>query len=127
MKMSTDVNLYQDQLYDFKGLWDVPSICGLKIERKENKIIIIVTDLFEENPGTSITEWNTKLAKELCDKFEINYESLVFIEHTPNKETKLSFNRESFFQVKFDIINDKFDNPQWIEMTKEEVDKLITE
>ena len=125
--MKKDGGNYQDQIYHFNGLWDVASFCGLKIIKKEDKTIIIATDLFDENPGTSITEWNTKLAKELCDKYEIEYNQLVYIEHTPYKKTKLSFNQESFYKVNFEILNDKFDNPQWEQMSKEEVDNLITE
>ncbi len=125
--MKPKVDNYQDQIYHFKGLWDVPSICGLKIVKKTNQTIVIATDLFEENPGTSITEWNTKLAKQICDKYEVNYNQLIYIEHTPDKKTKLSFNHESFFRVRFDITEGKFDNPQWQELTKEEVNKLITE
>lgn len=121
------MNNYQDQIYHFNGLWDVPSICGLKIIKKKDNTIIIATDLFDKNPGTSITEWNIKLAKELCDKYEIDHNRLIYIERTPDKKTKLSFNQESFFKVDFDIEDDKFDNPQWEQMSKEEVDNLITE
>ncbi|MCK5028748.1 MAG: hypothetical protein KAR57_03885 [Bacteroidales bacterium] len=125
--MESKISKYQDQIYNFNGLWDVPSICGLKIVKKQDETIVIATDLFDENPGTSITEWNTKLAKELCDKYEIDYKRLIYIEHTPNKKTKLSFNQESFYIVEFDIDNDKFENPKWKEISKEEVNKLITE
>lgn len=125
--METIINKYQDQVYHFKGLWDIPSICGLKIVNKKENTIVIATDLFEENPGTSITEWNTQLAKELCDKFEIDYRKLIYIEHTPDKKTKLSFNLESFYKVNFQVIDDKFENPKWEEMSKEEVNNLITE
>ena len=125
--MEINVSNYQDQIYHFKGSWDLPSICGLKIIKRPMNTVVIATDLFDENPGTSITEWNTKLVKELCDKFDINYNELIYIEHTPNKKTKLSFNQESFFLVKFDIVDDKFDNPKWEEMSKDQVDKLITE
>lgn len=125
--METKTSKYQDQLYHFKGLWDLPSICGLKIVKKADKAIVIATDLFDDNPGTSITEWNTKLAKELCDTNDISYKNLIYIEHTPNKDTKLSFNRETFYKVNFDISDNGFDNPQWEELTKSEVDKLLTE
>ena len=43
------------------------------------------------------------------------------------KKTKLSFNQESFYKVNFDIVDDKFENLQWEEILKEEVNKLITE
>ena len=118
---------YQDQVYNYKGLWDIPSMCGLKIVKKSNKTIVIATELYENNPGTSVADWNTKLAKELCTKYEIDPKSIVFIEHTPDKETKLKFNLESFFQVKFDFENDQFVNPNWKQITKEEVDKLIND
>ncbi len=123
----TKVDNYQDQVYNFNGLWDVPSICGLKIVKKDKEVIVIATDLYDENPGTSITEWTTKLAKELCDKYEIDYKQLIYIEHTPYKKTKLSFNQETFFKVNFEIIDDKFENPKWQELTKEEIDILLTE
>ncbi|MBI9053419.1 MAG: hypothetical protein JEY96_06345 [Bacteroidales bacterium] len=125
--MEATVSNYQDQVYSYNGLWDLPSICGLKIVKKENNTIVIATDLFDENPGTSITEWNTKLAKDICDKNEINYNKLIYIEHTPDKKTKLSFNQESFFKVDFEISDEKFDNPKWQELTKDEVNILLTE
>lgn len=126
--MESKVNLYQDQIYNYKGLWDLPSICGLKIVKKEKQTtVVIATDLFDVNPGTSVTEWNTKLAKEICDKYDISYSELIYIEHTPNKKTKLSFNQESFFKVNFEITEEKFDNPKWKELSKEEVDELIKE
>ena len=125
--METKTSIYQDQVYHFKGFWDLPSICGLKVVKRKEKTIIIATDLFEDNPGTSITEWNSKLAKELCDKFEIDYNKLIYIEHTPDKKTKLSFNQETFYKVNFQIENDIFDNPSWEKLTKEEVNNLITE
>ena len=120
-------NKYQDKVYNFKGLWDLPSICGLKILKKGDKSIIIATDLYDQNPGTSITEWNTKLAMEICEKFDLNPENIVFIEHTPDKDTKLEFNRETFFQVSFTLENGKFVDPDWNQLTKEEVDKLVNE
>ncbi len=120
-------NKYQDQVYNFKGLWDLPSICGLKIVKKPAKTIVIATDLYDQNPGTSITEWNTKLAMELCNNFKLNPKEIIFIEHTPHKDTKLEFNRETFFQVNFTLDNDKFINPDWNQLTKEEVDNLISE
>lgn len=120
-------NIYQDTIYHYKGLWDLPSICGLKILKKENKSIVIVTDLFDDNPGTSITEWNTKLAKEICDNNNIECDELIYIEHTPDKKTKLSFNQESFYQVSFEMSAGKFENPKWKELSKEEVNNLITE
>ncbi|MFP4023356.1 MAG: hypothetical protein ACLFVR_02430 [Thiohalospira sp.] len=125
--MDFEKEQFIDREYHFKGMWDVPSICGLKIVRKPKKTIVIVTDLYEKNPGTSVTEWNTKLAAEICKEFEINPKELIFIERTPDKKTKLSFNKESFFKVVFEQNGNNFENPDWQELTKNEVNKLITE
>lgn len=125
--MENKTSIYQDQVYNYKGLWDLPSICGLKIVKKENETIVIVTDLFQENPGTPITEWSTKLAKEICEENDIEYSKLVYIEHTPDKDTKLTFNHQSFFKVNFDISEGIFENPKWKELNVEEVNKLLNE
>ena len=41
--------------YDFKGLWDMPSRCGLKIIKASLHTVIIVSELYKENPGTTIS------------------------------------------------------------------------
>ena len=125
--MDSEKGQFVESEYNFKGMWDVPSVCGLKIVRKPEKTIVIVTDLYEKNPGTPITEWNTKLAGQICKEFEIKPEELIFIERTPDKKTKLSFNKETFFKVIFEQDGYGFNNPDWQEMTKDEVFKLIND
>ena len=63
---------YVDQQYHFKGKWDVPSLCGLKIVRKPEKTIIIATNLYKLNPGTSISRWTAPLANSICNDFNID-------------------------------------------------------
>jgi hypothetical protein len=75
---------YVDQIYHFKGAWDVPSFCGLKIIQKIEKTIIIATDLYDHNPGSSVTSRAKELATELIHKFKIDTHKLVFIEHLPD-------------------------------------------
>ncbi|MEE4198179.1 MAG: hypothetical protein V2I54_11080 [Bacteroidales bacterium] len=125
--MNSTKSSFVEQEYHFKGMWDVPSVCGLKIVRKAHKTIVIVTDLYEENPGTPVTEWNAKLASQICTEFEIKPEELVFIERTPDKQTKLSFNKETFFRVLFEQHGYEFNEPDWQELSKDEVNKLINE
>jgi len=47
---------YYDEIFDFSGQWGMPSKCGLKILKKRNKNIVIVTEMYQENPGTSVTQ-----------------------------------------------------------------------
>ncbi|MGM0503167.1 MAG: hypothetical protein ACQESQ_01020 [Bacteroidota bacterium] len=125
--MDSEKGQFVEREYNFKGMWDVPSVCGLKIVRKPEKTIVIVTDLYEKNPGTPITEWNTKLAGQICKEFEIKPEELIFIERTPDKQTKLSFNKETFFKVIFEQNGSEFNNPDWQELSKDEVFKLTND
>ena len=38
-----------DQTFDFKGSFDMPSRCGLKISQKGEQTVVIVTELYKEN------------------------------------------------------------------------------
>ena len=51
---------YYDEIFEFNGLWDVVSKCGLKIIDKGGKKTVIVTELYQDNPGTSVR--NTSFA-----------------------------------------------------------------
>ncbi len=116
---------YVDDIYDYKGLWDAPSKCGLKIIRKSDEVIVIATDLYDKNPGTSVTDCCAMFATKLCEEKNINHKDLVFIEHTPDLKSKLSFNNETFYRVEFDWSDDKFCNPKWQSVSKKEINDFI--
>ena len=92
---------YYDEVFHFAGQWDQPSACGLKILNKNNKIIIIVTELYQDNPGTSITSAGINLAKQICKKKDLDLSEIVYLECTPNTDSVLSFYEENYFEVKF--------------------------
>jgi len=116
---------YIDFIHNYLGLWESPSRCGLKIIEKADQTIVIATELYDNNPGTSVTDCNAQLATELCLEKNIDPKKLVFIEHTPDRGSKLAFYDETFFIVHFDWDGTKFGNPQWEEKTKAEIDFLI--
>ena len=122
--MKTDLS-YIDREYHFKGQWEVDSVCGLKIVEKTGKHIVIATEFYDRNPGTSITNFCAQLAMNICGKFEIDLQHLVFIEHSPDRDSKLEFYSATFDLVHFDWDGRKLSNPQWERITKEEVDELI--
>lgn len=117
---------YMDQEYHFNGKWDVPSICGLKVVYKPDKVFIVATNLYENNPGTSISRWSAQLATDICKDFKINPKQLVFIEHNPDRQSKLDFYEETFDVVEFDCIDDQFMNPRWRRISKKEVDNMLS-
>jgi len=75
---------YFTEVYDFKGQWDAPSRCGLKIVENNGQTIIIATELYAENPGTSVTNFCAPLATQICSEFAIDHDKVIFIVHTPD-------------------------------------------
>lgn len=110
-----------DEIYNFEGLWGRPSKCGLKILQKEDKYTVIVSELYKENPGTSVTQASCLLAKQICNDFQIPQNELLYIEHNPSMNSKLSFYDEEFFIVSFDISGSDFTNPKWEKITEEKL------
>ena len=112
---------YYDEIFDFKGQWDIPSKCGLKIIKKEGKKYIIVTELYQDNPGTSITYAGKSLVEQICYKKGLSLQEVVYLECTPDTNSVLSFYDEQYFEVSFS------DLPQasYRKLSKEEIQILL--
>jgi hypothetical protein len=91
---------YYDRIFDFSGQWDLPSRCGLKILRYE-KPIVIVTELYQENPGTSVTAAGRSLAEQICSEEGLDINEIRYLECSPGTGSKLSFYDEEIFEVDF--------------------------
>lgn len=120
-----NLDKYIDQVYHFKGKWGVPSLCGLKVIQKKTKAIVIATNLYESNPGTSISRWIAPLANSICSDFKIAFSQLLFIERNPDRQSKLEFYEETFDLVEFEIDNSQLSNPIWNRISKEKIDEII--
>jgi len=112
---------YYDEIFDFKGQWDIPSKCGLKIIRKTDKTYVIVTELYQENPGTSVTYAGKSLKQQICEKKDLPLPEIIYIECTPDTNSVLSFYDEQYFEVMFN------DTPQadYRKLSKEEIKELL--
>src|SRR4030042_1235067 len=116
---------YVDQIHDYKGQWDVPSRCGLKIVRKHDRDIVIATELFEENPGTSITNVSAQLAADIVHTYGLDPGRLLFIEHCSDRGSRLEHFRESFDIVHLKWDGTRFGDPDWESISRERVDEMI--
>ena len=126
METNPGFNKYMNRLFQFKGRWDSPSKCGLKIvKRKDGKIVVIVSEIFRQNPGTSVTDWCAPLATQIFVEYQTSPENFIFIEHAPDLQSKLAFYFETFDLVNFDWDGEKFINPKWTRLTREQVDELM--
>jgi hypothetical protein len=93
---------YYDEIFSFKGQWDMPSACGLKIIEKQGKSYVIVTELYQDNPGTSVTSAGRSLAEQICKAKNFDFGRIMYIECNPDTNSKLSFYGEEYFEVNFD-------------------------
>lgn len=98
MKVSPD---YYDEIFQFRGQWEMPSMCGLKIRRVGDVTYVIVTELYQDNPGTSVTYAGESLARQICDKKGLSFDDIIYIECTPDTNSKLSFYDEEYYLVNF--------------------------
>jgi hypothetical protein len=108
---------YYDEIFTFSGQWELPSACGLKIVDKNNKKIVIVTELYQDNPGTSVTAAGVHLAKQICEKKGLSLSNIVYLECTPDTNSVLSFYDEQYFEVTF---NEKL-QANYRKLSKEEI------
>jgi hypothetical protein len=112
---------YYDEIFNFRGQWDVPSKCGLKIMQEDGRTFVIVTELYQDNPGTSVTYAGKSLARQICDAKGLKLSAVTYLECNPSTDSKLSFYDEAFFEVSFN------DSPQasYRPWTSEEVKALF--
>ena len=114
-----------DEIFDFKGLWEMPSKCGLKITQKGEQYIVVVSELYQDNPGTSITQAVTLLATQICEHYQIPAHEMTYIEHNPDMNSKLSFYDEEFYLVDFDVEDVVFKNPRYRKLSSNEIKELL--
>lgn len=98
MKVSEE---YYDEVFQFKGEWDMPSKCGLKIRSIDGVKYVIVTELYQDNPGTSVTYAGKILADQICQAKGLDLGEIIYVECNPDTNSKLSFYDEELFQVNF--------------------------
>lgn len=92
---------YYDEIFQFKGQWDMPSSCGLKIRIVDGTTYVIVTELYQENPGSSVTYTGEYLARQICQAKGLDINSIKYWECNPDTNSKLSFYDEEYFEVTF--------------------------
>jgi hypothetical protein len=92
---------YYDEIFNFRGQWDMPSACGLRIIEKQGKTTVIVTELYQDNPGTSVTSAGRSLAEQIRRARHLDFDKITYLECNPATDSKLSFYGEEYFEVDF--------------------------
>lgn len=128
MEINPAFDHYMDQYFDYAGEWDAPSRCGLKVvRRKDGKTLAIATELYRQNPGTPVTEWVAPLATAVMHSLGVTMQNFIFVEHTPDLRSKLTFYEETFDLVSFEEQEGKLVKPSWKRLDRTTVDKMMEE
>jgi len=117
---------YYDEVFDFRGQWESPSKCGLKILTSGGKMYVIVTELYQENPGTSVTSAGYSLFKQICENKGLTENDVVYLECNPDTNSKLSFYDEVFYEVNFQQTSSESSRPSYRQLTANEVSIILT-
>ena len=118
---------YIDEIFHFKGKWEMPSLCGLLIRKQENGTIVILTELYEENPGSSVTGMIIELATEVVLKYKLDPETAVFIVHNPERSSKYEFFAEMFYRanMEWDVASACYSKLSWKKLDQKQFDGLV--
>jgi hypothetical protein len=116
---------YYDEVFDFNGQWDAPSKCGLKTIVNNGQIIVVVTELYQDNPGTSVTYAGYSLFKQICASKGFNEADVMYLECNPDTNSKLSFYDEEFYEVTFPEKSEKGGRPSYRKLSTDEVNTLL--
>jgi hypothetical protein len=92
---------YYDEIFEYVGQWETPSKCGLRMLSRGEQTVVIVTELYQDNPGTSVTAAGELLFRQLCERKALVPDKVVYIECNPDTNSKLSFYDEEFYEVRF--------------------------
>ncbi|MBW6460052.1 MAG: hypothetical protein K0B08_05710 [Bacteroidales bacterium] len=110
---------YVDAIFHFSGKWDMPSLCGIQIRKMDNRMLVILTELYEQNPGSSVTGLIGSVAGEVVKHYGIPPETAVFIVHNPERSAHHEFFAETFYFAHMKWDGEKYSYPEW-EKTGEE-------
>jgi hypothetical protein len=123
MKVPED---YYDEVFEFKGQWDMESRCGLRIVEKNGQTAVIVTELYQDNPGTSVTYAGYTLARQICEHRGLEPAKIQYIECNPDTNSKLSFYDEEYFEVSFPEATGSSGRPAYRQISADEVKALFS-
>ncbi len=104
---------YVDEIFHFKGKWEMPSLCGVQQRKQDGYTLVILTELYEQNPGSSVTGMVAEVATEVVKKYEIDPATSRFIVHNPQRGNKYEFFAESFYEARMKWEGEKFTSITW--------------
>ncbi|MBN2192094.1 MAG: hypothetical protein JW751_04700 [Polyangiaceae bacterium] len=109
------------RVYEFAGQWGVPSRCSLFTTVREGRFVAVATELYGENPGSSVTSMASSVVAALAVEHGIAEDQITLIVRCPGRGSKLSCYDETFDRY----VRDPNERPRWERMTSDEVATLV--
>jgi hypothetical protein len=104
---------YIDEIFHYQGKWEMPSLCGLKIIDKGSHHQVVLTELYTENPGSSVTEMILFLAERLVKERKLDPGTTEFIVRNPERSSHYEFFAETFHRAVMQWDGERFDRLKW--------------
>lgn len=102
----------QPELYAYKARNGADGICAIeRIDLPDGRIVIVCTQV-PGNPGQSITNAAEYICEEICERFSLNFDQIVWLEayqHSPIEWNRVVFGRNS---------QGKIIKPTWYSMSE---------
>ncbi len=109
-----------DTIFNYKGSNNRDAKCRIQIFEQVGRIVIVATEL-ADNSGYSITNAAEQIVAEVCRKFNIDPEKLIWVEYYPPKKSTAS--RCELVQFNWD--GQYFSRPRWASLSKQEIELFI--
>lgn len=113
-----------DSSFSYWGFLNTPSRCRVRVFEPHNQPLVVLATELPDNPGTSITNFAEQLATQVGQLLAAPLETLVWIEHYPERGTK-PHERESFSLVSFTRTPHGLSQPRWRHLDRAEVEAII--
>ncbi len=125
-----------DTKFEYLGIGGCASHCRLRVFKHGGGVVVVMTET-GDNTGTSVTNAIEDVATLVCERFSLNPQQAVFIEHYPDSRTPARdghrrhdamfeehFDRVTFASITREGVNWDLSMPQWKRMAREQVERL---
>ena len=111
-----DKTNFTEEIYHFSGQWEMPSLCGLMIRQDESGTLVLLTELYEENPGSSVTGMIEQLATRIVNERGLRPGSCEFIVHNPERSSRYEFFAETFYKAEMKWDGERYGDLRWVKL-----------
>lgn len=97
------------------------SVCRMRTWPSLNRLLVVVTEL-KDNPGPSVTNSAAAIFKAVLDKFQIDRDDLVLVEHYGPESYALGAEKEDRFAR---VLIDENGNAAWQHVTEQQMVRML--